>query len=115
MQCRERADQIWARDTAGTNRFQPRGCNGFRRLVGDAITASPQPLMAQRASEMITSVHEDNRLPFDISERRRAENGLRGYIERQAMLLEVTSDLIRTSEPSELGRKTFEQIGRAHV
>jgi len=59
---------------------------------------------------MITSVHEDNRLPFDISERRRAENGLRGYIERQAMLLEVTSDLIRASEPSELGRKTFEHV-----
>src|SRR5215831_17221504 len=113
MQCRERADQIWARDTAGTNRFQPRGCNGFRRLVGDAITASPQPLMAQRASEMITSVHEDKRVPFDISEPGRADDALRRIIERQDMLLEVTSDLIRASDPGELGRMTFEHIKSA--
>ena len=55
----------------------------------------------------------------DISERRRAEDALRGHAERQAMLLEVTSDLIRASEPGELGRMTFEhvksEIGRAHV
>jgi PAS domain S-box-containing protein len=61
------------------------------------------------ASEMAMSPHEDKRVPFDISERRRAENALR----RQATLLEVTSDLIRASEPGELGRMTFEHIRSA--
>ena len=45
---------------------------------------------------------------------RHAEDALRRYAERQTLLLEVTSDLIRASEPGELGRMTFE-IGRAHV
>jgi hypothetical protein len=40
------------------------------------------------------------RVPFDISERRRAE--------RQAM--EITSDLIHAAEPGELGRKAFEHV-----
>jgi hypothetical protein len=61
------------------------------------------------ASEMAMSPHEDKRVPFDISERRRAENAL----QRQATLLEVTSDLIRASEPGELGRMTFEHIRSA--
>jgi PAS domain S-box-containing protein len=51
-------------------------------------------------------LHEDKGVPFDISERQRAKNAL----QRQAMLLEVTSDLIRASEPGELGRMTFEHI-----
>jgi PAS domain S-box-containing protein len=42
----------------------------------------------------------------DISERRRRA-------ERQALLLEVTSDLIRATEPSELSRVTFQHIGPA--
>jgi PAS domain S-box-containing protein len=33
--------------------------------------------------------------------------------ERQAMLLEVTSDLIRASAPDELGRRTFERVSSA--
>jgi len=33
--------------------------------------------------------------------------------ERQAMLLEVTSDLIRASAPDELGRMTFERVSSA--
>jgi GAF domain-containing protein len=53
------------------------------------------------------------RVPSDVSERRRAEHGLRRHAERQALLLEVTSDLIRTSEPAELGRVTFEHITSA--
>src|SRR5260370_27672495 len=57
---------------------------------------------------MAISLHEDKRVPFDITERRRAEDALRLHAERQAMLLEVTSDLIRGCEPGELGRKTFE-------
>jgi PAS domain S-box-containing protein len=60
---------------------------------------------------MVTSVHEDKRVPF--SKRRRAENALRRNAERQAMLLEVTSDLIRASEPGELGRMTFEHVKSA--
>jgi len=56
------------------------------------------------------SLHKD---PFDISERWRAEDALRRLAERQAMLLEVTSDLIRASEPAELGRKTFEYVRSA--
>jgi len=44
--------------------------------------------------------------PFDIGERRSSEDALRRSAERQAMLLGVTSDLIRASEPGELGRKT---------
>jgi PAS domain S-box-containing protein len=51
-------------------------------------------------------LHEDKGVPFDISERQRAKNAL----QRQAMLLEVTSDLIRACEPGELGRMTFEHI-----
>jgi PAS domain S-box-containing protein len=51
-------------------------------------------------------LHEDKGVPLGISERHRAENAL----QRQAMLLEVTSDLIRASEPGELGRLTFEHI-----
>jgi PAS domain S-box-containing protein len=50
-------------------------------------------------------LHEDKRVP-DTSDRHRADNAL----QRQAMLLEVTSDLIRASEPGELGRMTFEHI-----
>ena len=49
----------------------------------------------------------------NISERRRVEDALRRHIERQAMLLEVTSDLIRASEPGELSRRTFEHISSA--
>jgi len=49
----------------------------------------------------------------DISERRRAEDALRQHADRQALLLEVTSDLIRASEPSELSRMTFEHIRSA--
>ena len=49
----------------------------------------------------------------DISERRRAEETLRRHAEQQALLLEVTSDLIRASEPGELGRMTFEHIRSA--
>jgi PAS domain S-box-containing protein len=62
---------------------------------------------------MFMSLHEDKRVPFGISERWRAEDALRLNAERQAMLLEVTSDLIRTSEPGELSRKTFEHVGSA--
>jgi len=65
------------------------------------------------ASETTMSLHEDKRVPFDISERQRAEDALRRYAERQAMLLEVTSDLIRASEPGELGRMTFEHVKSA--
>jgi PAS domain S-box-containing protein len=49
----------------------------------------------------------------DISERQRAEDALRRHAERQALLLEVTSDLIRISEPGELSRMTFEHIRSA--
>jgi PAS domain S-box-containing protein len=56
------------------------------------------------------SLHEDKRVSFDISERRRAGAALRRQAKRQAMLLEVTSDLIRASEPGELGRMTFEHV-----
>src|SRR5712671_7792334 len=62
---------------------------------------------------MAMSLHKDKRMPFDISKRRRAEDALRQYAERQAMVLEVTSDLIRASDLGELGRKTFEHIKSA--
>src|SRR5260370_12077517 len=62
---------------------------------------------------MAISLHEDKRVPFDITERRRAEDALRLHAERQAMLLEVTSHLIRACEPGELGRKTFEHVRSA--
>jgi PAS domain S-box-containing protein len=58
-------------------------------------------------------LYEDKRVPFDIGERRRAEDAPRGRAERQATLLEITSDLIRASEPGELGRKTFEHVKSA--
>src|SRR5215468_7854072 len=53
------------------------------------------------------SLHEDKHAPFDISECRHAGDA------RQAVLLEVTSDLIRASEPGELGRMTFEHVKSA--
>src|SRR5215469_17268821 len=59
------------------------------------------------------SLHEDKRVPLGISERRRADDVLHQYVERQAMLLEITSDLIRASEPGELGRRTFEHVKSA--
>jgi PAS domain S-box-containing protein len=46
-----------------------------------------------------------------ISERRRAEENLRRHAERQALLLKVTSELIRAAEASELSRVTFRHIG----
>ncbi len=49
----------------------------------------------------------------DISERRRAEDALRRHLERQALLLEIISDLIRAAGPSELSRLTFQRIGPA--
>src|SRR5262249_49534001 len=51
--------------------------------------------------------------PFDISERRSSEDAVPRSAERQAMLLGVTSDLIRASEPGELGRKTFKHVSGA--
>jgi PAS domain S-box-containing protein len=45
--------------------------------------------------------------------RRRAEHELRRLAERQAMLLQVTSDLIRASGPGELGPMTFERVRSA--
>src|SRR5215470_8246338 len=49
----------------------------------------------------------------DISERQRAEDALRRHAQRQALLLEITSDLLRTSEPGELSRRTFEHVSSA--
>jgi PAS domain S-box-containing protein len=43
-------------------------------------------------------------------ERRPAEEALQRQVERQALLLEVTSDLIRISDPGELSRTIFERI-----
>src|SRR5947209_20415677 len=59
------------------------------------------------------SLHEDKRVSFDSNVRVRARAALRRYAERQAMLLEITSDLIRASEPGELGRMTFEHVKSA--
>jgi PAS domain S-box-containing protein len=46
----------------------------------------------------------------DIGERRRAEDALHRQAERQSLLLDITSDLIRASEPGEIGRMTFEHV-----
>jgi len=46
----------------------------------------------------------------DISERQRAEDALRRHAAQQALLLKATSDLIRASEPGELGRVIFEHV-----
>ncbi len=72
------------------------------------------------ASEIIVPVHEDNGdkgavVPF-VTQRlpsRHAEDVLRRHAERQALLLEVASDLIRASGPGELGRLMFEHISSA--
>ncbi len=53
---------------------------------------------------------KDKRVRLDTSGRRHGEDALRRQVERQALLLEVTSDLIRASEAGELGRMTFEHI-----
>jgi PAS domain S-box-containing protein len=62
---------------------------------------------------MTDGASKDKGMPFDISERGQAQDALRQYAERQAMLLEVTSDLIRASGPGELGRMTFERVSSA--
>ncbi len=49
----------------------------------------------------------------DISKRRRAEDDLRHHVERQTLLLELTSGLLRATEPSQLSRLTFQHIGPA--
>jgi PAS domain S-box-containing protein len=49
----------------------------------------------------------------DISKRRRAEDELRHHVERQTLLLELTSGLLRATEPSQLSRLTFQHIGPA--
>ncbi len=54
------------------------------------------------------SLHEES-VTSGISEHRRAEEALC----RQTMLLDLTSDLIRASEPGELGRMTFERVSSA--
>jgi PAS domain S-box-containing protein len=46
----------------------------------------------------------------DFSERQRAEDALRRHAERQALLLEISSDFIRASEPGDVGRMIFEHI-----
>ena len=46
----------------------------------------------------------------DISGRQRAEDALRRHAAQQALLLKATSDLIRASEPGELGRVIFEHV-----
>jgi len=46
----------------------------------------------------------------DVSERQHAQDTLRRHAGQQALLLKVTSDLIRASEPGELGRVTFEHV-----
>ena len=51
--------------------------------------------------------------PFDVNKRQRAEDTHRWPAEQQALLLQVTSDLIRASEPGELARVTFEHISSA--
>jgi PAS domain S-box-containing protein len=44
---------------------------------------------------------------------RQGEDALRRHAQRETLLLELTSDLIRASEPGELGRMTFEHIKSA--
>src|SRR5215467_1211831 len=48
-----------------------------------------------------------------INECRPAKEALRRKAERYVMLLEVTSQLIRSSEPGDLGRVTFEHVSSA--
>ncbi len=52
-------------------------------------------------------------MPFDIGERPCPEDARRWHAEQQSLLLKVTSDLIRASEPGELSRKTFDHISSA--
>jgi PAS domain S-box-containing protein len=49
----------------------------------------------------------------DISERRRTADALCRHAERQASLLDITSDLIRATEPGQLSRLMFERIRTA--
>jgi PAS domain S-box-containing protein len=59
------------------------------------------------------SLQKGKRVRLDVSALRHGEGTLRRETERQSLLLEVTSDLIRASEPGELGRMTFEHIKSA--
>ena len=59
----------------------------------------------QKMIEVSTGAH--------INERRRAKEALRPNVDRYAMLLKVTSELIRSSEPGDLARVTFEHVSSA--
>jgi PAS domain S-box-containing protein len=59
------------------------------------------------------SVRKDTGAPTQNKERRSEPDAVQQRAERQALLLDVTSDLIRASEPGELGRRTFEHIRSA--
>ena len=59
----------------------------------------------QKTIEVSTSTH--------FNEHRGAKEALRPKAERYAMLLEVTSELIRASEPGDLCRTTFEHVKSA--
>jgi hypothetical protein len=59
---------------------------------------------------MTISPQKDKRVRLDTSGLRHGEDALPWQADRQALLLEVVSDLIRTSDPGELGRMTFEHV-----
>jgi PAS domain S-box-containing protein len=69
----------------------------------------------RNVNEVAVSLHDntDAVRPFDVNKRQRAEDTHRWPAEQQALLLQVTSDLIRASEPGELARVTFEHISSA--
>jgi PAS domain S-box-containing protein len=62
---------------------------------------------------MTMSLQKDKRVRLDTSGLPYGEGALRREVERLALLLEVASDLIRASEPGELGRMTFERVKSA--
>jgi PAS domain S-box-containing protein len=66
-----------------------------------------------QASDMTRSPQKHKRVRLDTSALRNREDLLSREAERQSLLLEVTSDLIRVSDPGELGRTTFEHIKSA--
>jgi PAS domain S-box-containing protein len=73
----------------------------------------PMEISASPISDSSGGITGSTIIYRDISERRRTEHALRRHTERQTLLLEVTSNLIRASEPGELGRLTFEHVSSA--
>src|SRR6266566_919473 len=111
-------NQITQSRTQPMKHFRPSANDGLARLPDDdqATALWRDPSNAQLAAVVAASGHTIIRIGTDHAVRTGyagAEDAPRRHAERQALMLRITSDLIRASELGELGRMTFEHISSA--